>query len=86
MAFDPHDHVNRSQSTLGLYPTSMHIGMALGNVQIVAAYQELIDAFKAKGQVHDLPRWDGRSCGCRPDDARSGVRAFDARWPRGPRA
>ena len=47
---DPHDHVNRSQSTNDSYPTSMHIGMALGNAQIVAAYQELIDAFKAKGQ------------------------------------
>jgi aspartate ammonia-lyase len=47
---DPHDHVNRSQSTNDSYPTSMHIGMALGNAQIVAAYQELIDAFKAKGK------------------------------------
>jgi aspartate ammonia-lyase len=47
---DPHDHVNRSQSTNDSYPTSMHIGMALGNAQVVAAYQELIDAFKAKGQ------------------------------------
>ncbi len=47
---DPHDHVNRSQSTNDSYPTSMHIGMALGNAQIVAAYQELIDAFKTKGQ------------------------------------
>ncbi len=47
---DPHDHVNRSQSTNDSYPTSMHIGMALGNAQVVAAYQELIEAFKAKGQ------------------------------------
>jgi len=47
---DPHDHVNRSQSTNDSYPTAMHIGMALGNVQVVAAYQELIDAFKAKGK------------------------------------
>src|SRR3954469_11002951 len=28
---DPHDHVNRSQSTNDSYPTSMHVGMALGN-------------------------------------------------------
>jgi aspartate ammonia-lyase len=47
---DPHDHVNRSQSTNDSYPTSMHIGMALGNTEVVAAYQELIAAFKAKGQ------------------------------------
>jgi aspartate ammonia-lyase len=47
---DPHDHVNRSQSTNDSYPTAMHIGMALGNGQLIAAYQKLIDAFKAKGQ------------------------------------
>jgi len=47
---DPHDHVNRSQSTNDSYPTAMHIGMALGNAEVVAAYQELIDAFKAKGK------------------------------------
>ena len=45
---DPHDHVNRSQSTNDSYPTSMHIGMALGNGQVVAAYEKLIAAFKAK--------------------------------------
>ena len=47
---DPHDHVNRSQSTNDSYPTSMHIGMALGNEQVIAAYEKLIEAFKAKGQ------------------------------------
>jgi aspartate ammonia-lyase len=46
---DPHDHVNRSQSTNDSYPTSMHIGMALGNAEIVAAFGKLIDAFRAKG-------------------------------------
>jgi aspartate ammonia-lyase len=45
---DPHDHVNRSQSTNDSYPTAMHIGMALGNGQVVAAYEKLIEAFKAK--------------------------------------
>src|SRR4029077_15052492 len=29
---DPHDHVNCSQSTNDAYPTSLHVGMALGNV------------------------------------------------------
>ncbi|HEU4647673.1 MAG TPA: aspartate ammonia-lyase [Gemmatimonadales bacterium] len=47
---DPHDHVNRSQSTNDAYPTAMHIGMALGNVELIAAYRELIDAFRAKGR------------------------------------
>jgi len=47
---DPHDHVNRSQSTNDSYPSSMHVGMALGNADIVAAYKELIAAFRAKGK------------------------------------
>jgi aspartate ammonia-lyase len=47
---DPHDHVNRSQSTNDSYPTSMHIGMALGNAEIVSAFTKLIDAFRAKGK------------------------------------
>jgi aspartate ammonia-lyase len=47
---DPHDHVNRSQSTNDSYPTSMHVGMALGNAQVIAAFNELIDAFRAKGK------------------------------------
>ena len=47
---DPHDHVNRSQSTNDSYPTAMHIGMALGNAQVIAAFEKLIEAFKAKGQ------------------------------------
>jgi aspartate ammonia-lyase len=46
---DPHDHVNRSQSTNDSYPTAMHIGMALGNSDLVLAYKELITAFKVKG-------------------------------------
>jgi aspartate ammonia-lyase len=47
---DPHDHVNRSQSTNDAYPTSMHVGLALGNADVVAAFNELIDAFRAKGK------------------------------------
>src|SRR5213075_1206108 len=45
---DPHDHVNRSQSTNDSYPTSMHIGMALGNREIVAEFTKLAAAFSAK--------------------------------------
>ncbi|HKW09700.1 MAG TPA: lyase family protein, partial [Gemmatimonadaceae bacterium] len=47
---DPHDHVNKSQSTNDSYPTSMHIGMALGNAEVVDAFEQLIAAFKAKGK------------------------------------
>ncbi len=47
---DPHDHVNRSQSTNDAYPTALHLGMALGNVQLVASMKELIEAFRRKGK------------------------------------
>ena len=47
---DPHDHVNRSQSTNDSYPTAMHIGMALGNVEIINAFNKLIAAFRAKAK------------------------------------
>ncbi|HQQ75983.1 MAG TPA: aspartate ammonia-lyase [Thermoanaerobaculia bacterium] len=49
-ACDPHDHVNCSQSTNDAYPTSLHVGMALGNVRLVAAMRELIAAFRKKGK------------------------------------
>jgi aspartate ammonia-lyase len=47
---DPHDHVNRSQSTNDSYPTSMHVGMALGNAEVITAFNDLIEAFRAKGK------------------------------------
>jgi aspartate ammonia-lyase len=47
---DPHDHVNRSQSTNDFYPTAMHIGMALGNAQVVEAFTQLAAAFREKGR------------------------------------
>jgi aspartate ammonia-lyase len=46
----PHDHVNASQSTNDAYPTALHVGMALGNVRLVAAMKELIAAFRAKSK------------------------------------
>jgi aspartate ammonia-lyase len=46
---DPHDHVNRSQSTNDSYPTAMHVGMALGNAEVAAAFKQLVEAFRAKG-------------------------------------
>src|SRR6476469_2552104 len=47
---DPHDHVNASQSTNDAYPTALHVGMALGNVRLIAAINALIAAFRAKGR------------------------------------
>src|SRR3954469_14642996 len=47
---DPHDHVNRSQSTNDAYPTAMHVGIALGNVRLVAEMNRLIAAFRAKAR------------------------------------
>ena len=47
---DPHDHVNASQSTNDAYPTALHVGMALGNIRLAAAMNELIAAFRAKGK------------------------------------
>jgi aspartate ammonia-lyase len=47
---DPHDHVNASQSTNDAYPSALHVGMALGNLRLVAAINELIAAFRRKGQ------------------------------------
>ena len=46
----PHDHVNGSQSTNDAYPTALHVGMALGNVHLMTAMKELIEAFRAKGK------------------------------------
>ena len=47
---DPHDHANCSQSTNDAYPSALHVGMALGNAQLVAAVKELIASFEAKGK------------------------------------
>ena len=47
---DPHDHVNQSQSTNDAYPSAMHVGMALGNVELIRAFNELIAAFTTKSQ------------------------------------
>ena len=47
---DPHDHVNGSQSTNDAYPTSLHVGIALGNARLIAAMTELVEAFRAKGR------------------------------------
>src|SRR6185503_1042947 len=45
---DSHDDVNRSQSTNDSYPSSIHIGLALGNKELIKAYKDLAAAFTAK--------------------------------------
>ncbi|HXO85700.1 MAG TPA: aspartate ammonia-lyase [Gemmatimonadales bacterium] len=45
---DPLDHVNRAQSTNDAYPSSIHLGLILGNRELIAAYKELVAAFAAK--------------------------------------
>ncbi len=45
----PNNDVNRSQSTNDAYPTAVKIGFMLRNTEMVAALQQLIDAFRAKG-------------------------------------
>jgi aspartate ammonia-lyase len=47
---DPHDHVNGSQSTNDAYPSALHVGMALGNIELVAEVKKLIAAFRKKGK------------------------------------
>ncbi len=47
---DPHDHVNCSQSTNDAYPTALHVGIALGNIELVKAMRELIESFRRKGR------------------------------------
>jgi aspartate ammonia-lyase len=47
---DPHDHVNCSQSTNDAYPSALHVGMALGNIELIAAINELIASFRAKAR------------------------------------
>src|SRR6187399_2100585 len=46
----PHDHANASQSTNDAYPTTLHVGMALGNRELIASVNELIAAFRVKGK------------------------------------
>jgi aspartate ammonia-lyase len=46
----PHDHVNASQSTNDAYPTALRVGMALGNLRLVAEMENLIESFRRKGR------------------------------------
>ncbi len=74
----PHDHVNCSQSTNDAYPTALHVGMALGNVELVAAMKRADRRLPRQGQgVREHPE-DGPhpAPGRRADDPGPGVRGL----------
>ena len=47
---DPHDHVNRSQSTNDAYPTAIHVGLYASHLELIPHLQALIEAIEAKGK------------------------------------
>jgi aspartate ammonia-lyase len=46
---DPHDHVNCSQSTNDVYPSALHLAIALGNTNLIAELRALVAALRTKG-------------------------------------
>ncbi len=44
----PNDHVNLSQSTNDVYPTSIKIALLYGNIRFVEVLRDLIDSFRRK--------------------------------------
>ncbi|MCU0235240.1 MAG: lyase family protein, partial [Thermoanaerobaculales bacterium] len=47
---DPHDHVNCSQSTNDVYPSALHLAIALGNTSLIAELRALVAALRDKGE------------------------------------
>ena len=47
---DPHDHVNRSQSTNDVYPSALHVAIALGNTRLISELRALVGALRTKGE------------------------------------
>jgi len=47
---DPHDHVNRSQSTNDVYPSALHVAIALGNARLISELRALVGALRTKGE------------------------------------
>jgi aspartate ammonia-lyase len=47
---DPHDHVNRSQSTNDVYPSALHLAIVIANDELIAELRDLVAAFRAKGE------------------------------------
>lgn len=47
----PNDHVNCSQSTNDAYPTAIHLGMYATHLKLLPYLEDLIAAFRRKGEV-----------------------------------
>jgi aspartate ammonia-lyase len=47
---DPHDHVNRAQSTNDVYPSALHVAIVLGNARLMHELRALVAALRAKGE------------------------------------
>src|SRR5688500_10811334 len=47
----PNDHLNMSQSTNDSYPTAIKVALLLRNDRLVAELQQLVAAFRAKGEA-----------------------------------
>lgn len=47
----PNDHVNCSQSTNDAYPTAIHLGMYATHLKLLTYLEDLIAAFRRKGEV-----------------------------------
>lgn len=47
----PNDHVNCSQSTNDAYPTAIHLGMYATHLKLLLYLEDLIAAFRRKGEV-----------------------------------
>ena len=46
---EPHDHLNLSQSTNDSYPTALKVAFILRNDKLIAELEQLVAAFRAKG-------------------------------------
>lgn len=47
----PHDHVNCSQSTNDVYPTSIHLGLYASHLELMPVLSSLINAFEEKSKA-----------------------------------
>jgi aspartate ammonia-lyase len=57
----PNNHVNASQSSSRTLPTTLCVGVALGNLRLIAAMNDLIDSFHVKSQAFGLRVTVGRT-------------------------
>jgi aspartate ammonia-lyase len=54
---DPHDDLNMSQSTNDSYPTALKVAFLLRNDKLVEELQQLVAAFRAKGNAYlEIPK------------------------------